>query len=221
MTSMFLRAYRICNPNFLDNEVSTIIDIFSDLKYPKYLINKAHMKALKTFYSTSNKTPFNEERKKIISVPFNYTFNHLDQLLKDSNFKVVFKYPNTLGRKLICNGPKNNAEAGVKITCQGCNKVYFGEIGCSFDIRLKEHKRDIRNCNVNDASFLHKINLNHNINWDEAKLLFKCNNYFARRIVESSLISFYPNYNVSKGNLKFDKAFQTAIIRSTGLLSVT
>ena len=111
MTSMFLRAYRICNPNFLDNEVSTIIGIFSDLKYPKYLINKVHMKVRKTFYSTSNKTPFNEERKNIISIPFNYSFNHLDQLLKDSNYKVVFKYPNTLGRKLICNRPKNSADA--------------------------------------------------------------------------------------------------------------
>ena len=74
---------------------------------------------------------------------------------------------------------------------------------------------------MNNASFLHNINLNHNINWDEAKLLFKCNNYFTRRIVESSLISFYPNYNVSKGNFKFDKAFQTAIPKSTGLLGVT
>ena len=69
------------------------------------------MKARKTFYPTLNKTPFNEERKKIISLPFNYSFNHLDQLLKDSNFKVVFKYPNTLDRKLICNRPKNSTEA--------------------------------------------------------------------------------------------------------------
>ena len=202
-------------------EVSTIINIFSGLKYPKYMINKAHMKARKTFYSALQKTPFNED-KKIVSLPFSYSFNHLDNLLKDSNFKVVFKYPNTLGRKLISNRPKNDFVSGVyKIPCKGCNKVYFGETGRSFETRLNEHKRDVKNCNVNNAAFLHKINFNHNINWDEAKLLFKSNNYFTRRVVESSLINMYPNFNVSKGSFRFDKVFQNAILRSTGLLGVT
>ena len=74
-----------------------------------------------------------------------------------------------------------DVEAGVyKIPWQGCNKVYFGEPGCSFDMRLKEHERDVTNCNVNNAFFFHKIGFDHNTNWDEAKLLFKCNNYFTR-----------------------------------------
>ena len=123
---------------------------------------------------------------------------------------------------MINNRPSNNEKEGVyQIPCLNCNKSYFGESGRSFDVRLAEHRRDVKNCNVSNAVFIHKIENNHQINWDAARLLFKSNNYFTRRIVESSLIDSFPNYNVSPGHFKFNKVFQTAILKSSGLLGIT
>ena len=176
----------------------------------------------KNFYSNPNKVRFNEENKKIVSVPFSKCFSNLDKVFRDSSFKVVYKYPNTLGRKLISNRPKKHINSGVyKVPCKECNKVYYGETGRSFDLRLKEHKRDVINCKESNAIFVHKIEHNHAIDWEGANLLYKSNNYFTRRIIESSLIGTHPNYNLSSGNFKFDKVFQSAILRSTGLLGVT
>ena len=65
-------------------------------------------------------------------------------------------------------------KAGVyQVPCGGCNKVYFGETGRSFETRLCEHKRDVRICNEANVIFLHKMNFNHNTDWDNSKL-----NYF-------------------------------------------
>ena len=222
LSSMFLRAYRICSPTFLDAENNTLYKIFEELKYPKHVIDKAHSKARRNFYSLSNNGDFNNQRKRIICLPYASAFENFNHVMKDSDLKIVHKYPNTLGKMLIKNSPSHSENTGVyKIPCKDCNKLYFGETGRSFDVRLTEHRRDVQNCNVSNAAFIHKIDNDHRIDWNSAKLLFKSNNYFTRRIVESSLISYYPNFNISPGHFKFNKVLQTYILKATGLLGIT
>ena len=90
------------------------------------------------------------------------------------------------------------------IPCRDCDKVYFGESGRSWEVRLTEHKRDVKNYETSNATFNH-INNDHSINWNEAKLLYKANNDYIRRVIESSLINNYPNSNLSQGHFKFQK----------------
>ena len=113
-----------------------------------------------------------------------------------------------MGKKLISNKPKPEGEAGVyQIPCSNCNLVYYGETGRSFSVRLKEHRNDVKNCNESNAAFIHKIRNDHAINWNQAKILFKSNDYFKRRLVESSLIGSYPNFNLSEGHFEFKKGY--------------
>ena len=105
--------------------------------------------------------------------------------------------------------------AGVyKIPCKDCDKVYWGETGRSCAVRLKEHMRDVRNCNLSNALFNHKIDCDHRIDWDDAQIVFKSNSYFKRRIVESALIATYPCFNLSDGHFKSNDSFKTQIIKS-------
>ena len=222
ITSMFIRAYRICSPMFLDDEIDTIRKVFSDLKYPRHFIDKAHQKARKKFYSPIDNNPFNIQNKRIISLPHSKNIDHVQNVFKESDIKVVFKYPNTLGKSLINNKPHIKEKAGVyMIPCRDCDKAYFGESGRSWEVRLSEHKRDVNNCNTLNATFNHIINNDHRINWNGAKLLYKANNYYIRRVVESSLISNYPNFNLSQGHFKFNKTLQNCILKATGLTDIT
>ena len=52
---MFLRAFRICSPEYFDMEISNIFDIGFRLKYPKKVLDVSLRKARKTFYSAENK----------------------------------------------------------------------------------------------------------------------------------------------------------------------
>ena len=52
--------------------------------------------------------------------------------------------------------------------------------------------------------FGHIERLNHSIDFQGSKLVFKSNNYIKRRIVESSLIEPIPNFNLSEGQYSFN-----------------
>ena len=75
--------------------------------------------------------------------------------------------------------------------------------------------------NSSNAAFLHKIRIDHAINWNDAKILFRSNDYLKRRLVGSSLIGGFPNFNISEGHFKFNNILQTAILKAVRLNGIT
>ena len=76
--------------------------------------------------------------------------------------------------------------------------------GKDWEIRKKEHKYAFRRSDLNNPVFNHAFNNNHRINWDGSKLLYKCDNFHKRRIVEAALIDKTDNFNISNGCFKLD-----------------
>ena len=206
ISCMFLRAYRTCSPQFLDEEVNNIFEIFSKLSYPKWFIEQGHKKARKTYFQINSKSD-DDQFKNCIVLPFNQNLKFLKSILKDTEFKLAFNNPGTLSKTLICN--KNSTiEAGVySIPCKepNCKKSYFGETGRNIKIRSKEHKNDIRKGNDQNALFSHMNSTNHAIDFNNQKLLFKSENYVERRIVESCYIDSRNNFNLPDGHFKLSK----------------
>ena len=66
---LFLRGYRICDKDSLQNEVSEICRIFTDLRYPEWFIHDAHMSARRAFF-TANRSK-KEKHKKCLVLPYN------------------------------------------------------------------------------------------------------------------------------------------------------
>ena len=50
MSNIFLRAYNICDPEYIDDEINYIFDIFKKLGYGEVAVKKSYFKARKTFY---------------------------------------------------------------------------------------------------------------------------------------------------------------------------
>ena len=93
--------------------------------------------------------------------------------------------------------------------CNNCNEKYFRETGRTLEQRIKEHKRDVRNGNTNNAMFVHIMNKSHSINWNSAKLIYKCSDYYKKRIVESTMITMinsFSNMNISDGSFKLNNS---------------
>lgn len=61
--------------------------------------------------------------------------------------------------------------------------------------------------------FCHVRDFNHVLNFDECDIVFKSDNYIKRRIVESSLISSLPNFNLSDGQYSFNKIICNRIMK--------
>ena len=66
--------------------------------------------------------------------------------------------------------------------------------------------------------FKHASENNHSINWDDSQLLYKCNNFVKRRIIESVCIQKFDNFNLSEGNFKLDPVICSLVVTSLNLL---
>ena len=106
--------------------------------------------------------------------------------------------------------PKKQQDKGAYvIPCKDCENVYVGETGRNLDKRMYEHKRDIRVGNESSGVFCHVRDSNHSIDFQGSKFIFKSKNYVKRRIVESSLITSIPNFNLSEGQYSFNRVICT------------
>ena len=100
--------------------------------------------------------------------------------------------------------PFERQGAVYPIPCKDCNLVYVGETKRSFRTRKKEHIRNVRNATTKSieenstALCKHTITLDHELDWENSKVLtFETNNR-KRRFIES----FYINQKHNSMNDK-------------------
>ena len=185
----FLRALRICSPEYLEDELDFIFRSFSKLAYPRDVLNKALGKAKSTYFRPK---PFSRDidQVKYLSVPFlpSLNSNNNHRLAKIHNTKLVFRYPNSIRSNLVHNSSIKKSAGVYKIPCYDCDKFYLGETGRSFDVRLKEHKRAVKQFDNNNALAQHCMTSGHAIDFNSSKVISYCNDFRIRRVLESSFI---------------------------------
>ena len=124
---MFFRALRICSPENLKEEKSTIWKIFLKLKYPPWFIKKAYLKARKSHFIPK---PPNDTKKRFITVPYVTSLDIVKSACQKQDVNVAFRYSSTIKSMLVKNKSKTICNAGIyKIPCQDCELVYIGETG--------------------------------------------------------------------------------------------
>ena len=221
--SLFLRAYRVCDRIYLDDEINRLYENFRKMGYTNHFINKVHGDVKrKHFARNSNdvsKEPANYPSNHI-SLPRNsFTESYIKPVLKARECSVHFKASNTIKKRLVSNKPKimdvNNSPGIYMIPCKDCPEVYIGETGRSLKIRLREHRDavDARRTNQN-AVAKHVVTNEHPVDWGGSQLLYKCQDWNKRIIIESVAISETSSYNRRDGAKVIDRATRTEILNS-------
>ena len=184
-SSMFLRALRVSCPEFLEAELGKIRDIGKVLKYPSHFLDKALIKAKKTFYGCVPGNDFNLNN--LLVLPFYQQLTLLPQILKTFGVNVAFKN-NILKNILIKNSPNQISGCIYEIPCNQCNKKYVGQSGKELSTRLKQHRYNVRVGNTASSIFLHMNEFSHSINWAESKEIMYCKDVVKRNLIESCII---------------------------------
>ena len=148
MIGFFLRAYRICSPEFLQDELEYITKTFMKLGFPEALIVTLQTKALK-IKDRANRQPDasseenrRHEKRTTLVAPSSPQGEEVIRLMAP-DVKIVTSSGKKIGqlvrRKKI---KKENLDSIVyKIPCSKCDKSYFGETGRGLGTRIKEHKK--------------------------------------------------------------------------------
>ena len=203
-SSMFLRALRICSPEYVDEEIRIVYDIGCKLKYPKHFLDVAYRFAKKTFYDPQPKQSFANDN--LLILPYQENLVDVPNLLKNFNVNVVFKNTNTVKQLLINNSVKCQKGCVYKIPCKMCHQFYIGQTAKPINIRIDQHKKYVREGNQSSGIFIHVNNHNHPVDWDNVKAVTYSNNSVERNLIECCLIhtSQDDNVNIHQGLYKLD-----------------
>ena len=131
ISNMFLRAYKICDNEFIDNEITHIKRVFSKHGYSANFIDRAHSKAKKKYYSDNENIIFLRENYKILILPHinANTQNTIKRCLRGCNIVTINRNTNTIRKTLkkVVKPPNEINPVIYEIPCKNCNKVYIEE----------------------------------------------------------------------------------------------
>ena len=191
----YLRALRICSPQFIKQEQIHIKDTFTSLHYPLSFILNAKHKAtkihnrLKKTTSPADPVP---SPPKCIFLPTNQTSSSLGTQQGQLGLRVVALTSRTLKQILNSNSCRHisTEEACVyQIPCSKCSRCYVGETSRPIQKRIYEHRRAIITGDTTNALAMHSHHHKHTPDFDSARILKYVHDKRARQILESSIIS--------------------------------
>ena len=203
-SSMYLRALRICSPEYIDEEFSKIESIGNNLSYPKYFLEDCLCRAKKTFYNPTivEREPY----KPMLCLPYHSNFQHVLPLMGKLGIRVVFRFPISLKSMLIKNSPRDENNIVYRIGCLDCNLFYLGQTSKGITARCKNHKYHVSRGNTNNALAVHWLETSHAIDWEGSSPIVQVNDLTKRNILESFLIGSTKghNLNISPGLFSLD-----------------
>jgi hypothetical protein len=203
--SAYLRAFRICSPEYLDEEIKYVFDCYRKLGYPNAFLKYSMKKAMKIYY-TKERVEF--KKSGLISLPFNPSVSTVKFLPK---VKIVRSYNNKI--KNFGFTPHNTLKSSAcvyTIPCSGCEKVYIGESD-NLERRVSQHVRSLDVDDMNSALTNHRFTHNHFINPRSATELLPIKGVEKRRMAEKFYISNIPNFNTrgDKNSLLVDQLLKS------------
>ena len=128
--------------------------------------------------------------------------------------------PSKTIRELVQSSPQRDIFSDAAVycfPCKDCKFKYIGETSWNLHVCLKEHKRDIRIGNSNNALFLHISQSNHKFDFNSAKMLIYIHNKSLKRIFEASAISFSNSPSTRPGFYNFSRYLSKSISNSDNI----
>ena len=135
----------------------------------------------------------------IMCIPYHPSLENIKFPLKLLNLHLTFSFPYTIGKTLIRNSPNTGEGAVYKIEC-GCGKFYIGQTGKTLDLRVSQHKYNVRIDDRKSAITNHTRTCHFPIKWSYAKELYKNSNFIERNLIETAIIQHTKNFNMNTSN---------------------
>jgi hypothetical protein len=169
----------------------------------------------------NNLSNITDQRKKFLKLPYIESISSVANSLKP--FNIVPAWSSYIATKCLFTRLKDlddvSSQSGLvyKVDCQNCSDpsaCYYGETSQFLKKRMNQHKYGInRNNNQHSALCDHSISLNHSFDFENAKIVHRCDGRFKRLIQESLYISTDTNSINSRTNLNGINYYYSHILK--------
>lgn len=199
----FLRALRICDKEFLAEEIIHIYETFLKLKYPKWFLMKQKKKAEEIMKRRKEKRNHQGEKKpdRWITIPYSKQAQAISRELEKIGVRVATSSGLKIKELVKTKEEKKLQEKSIvyEVPCSGCYKTYVGETGRGLKTRLREHKNDVKFHRTSNAIVLHIDECGHLPKWEETNILEKNMKKRNRKLLEAAHIATRNTFNTRSG----------------------
>ena len=229
LSGLYLRALRISSPEHLQPELDILWAAFKRLGYPDFFIRGALSSAKTKFFASPPNPPnlptLPTSKPRLIILPYHPTFSRLKHHIHASNYKLVFNYRDSIGHAVVKKKgiPTDSIQqrSGVyRIPCSssGCDLPYYGRTNRPLKVRLDEHRDNISNGDTSSALVRHiQSHPGHDFNFDATSLVWKTNDKFESKLIESTCIRQLPSCNIACGEVYVGPTMASVISRVANL----
>ena len=207
--SIFLRAYRYCDPLFLDNELDRIYADFSRLGYNRKFIDKARRSANdghkhEVRIKNGDALPRQPHQRQdfTLVVPYHRRTAGHRRLGHERGIDVVYSGKDSLGSR-VAHRNHSHTNAGVyMIPCeqQSCEKIYVGQ-SQNIPVRMENHVAAVggRESLQRTAVARHRHN-NYTLDPDKVVVAYRSSSKARRLMIETSLITLCDTVHGTKAS---------------------
>ena len=234
--SMYLRAYRFCDTQFLTDEEDHIKQSFLKLGYTNKFIDKCKVSAYKGRMNeikkrnllTLQELPFarhtitpaeKQEPLATLTLPYHPCMLKLRSRLTEMGIRLAFssnsKLQQLLRRKSAIGGqPKGSVYV---VNCSTCPKVYVGQTGKQVEDRMGQHSRDPSYDSSVGAITTHNKLAGHVMDLMNPTRVYNSDCYYTRVTVEAALIHVAPTipHNTASASIASNDLVAPVICRAT------
>ncbi|KYQ59927.1 hypothetical protein ALC60_01023 [Trachymyrmex zeteki] len=187
--SLVDKIIRLCHPRFQQNNLIKAINIFLNNGYPLDFIFSSIQKRIK-FHINKSGTVEKKIKEKFFTIPYvSSVSERFAPIANRCHCKLAFSIPNSLN-KFIKKGkdqldPLCNQNVVYKISCDDCEASYVGQTKRQLKTRLHEHVSNINKKSKSPTVITsHRIDQNHNFDWDNVEILDREASFNKRLISE-------------------------------------
>ena len=225
--NLFLRAYRYCDEQFIQDEESRIRQDFLKLGYtPNFIENckKSAIRGRRNEISPRRSSDMNTEKQKplaTLTLPYHSSMMRLRTRLSEMGIRLAFSSNGSLHsllRRRTTAGSEPKGSVYV-VNCSGCSKVYIGQTGREVETRMSEHSGVPSSDTSSGTVFKHNRTPGHTMDLNNPTVVYRSDCYYTRVTVEAALIHTAPKIegNSATSMVDADVMVAPAICRASKL----
>jgi hypothetical protein len=195
------RAFLLSHPRFHEKNLRFVVGILLNNDYPLDLIFNTIHERLKCLFFKQTKKQVSSDNlddavfKKWFTVPFFPSISvKFKNIFRQSDTHLSYYSINKLNKFIkVQKDPLprfSTSNVVYKICCRDCDASYVGQTGRQLKTRISEHRLHInRNCSTHSVITDHRVQNNHDFNWDNVEILDHERFYHKRLVSEVLYIS--------------------------------
>ena len=192
------------NDDVMNAEVNRIRSTLVLNNYPKDLIKKSSSSSHK-----KNTVSFN---KRVVLPYVKGCSERLSRILRKHDVGVCFRPINKLrsifGRQKDPVEPDQARGVVFEVPCSDCDRTYIGQTGNSLRTRLQQHRAACRHMQKEKSALAeHAIENDHRINWAEAKVISRQDQWH-RRLFEEAFVTNQRHHPLNRCELPLPSVYK-------------